>query len=237
MKNVLSALLLVILILVPAAAWAGPVYALRDGRVYADGARLDWEVRASPGGRLRHWTVWSRPGEDEGENVVVFFNNEGRSAGELVFEGQFRDLIWNPDGSRLALAYGSGVRPDIFYTVYGADLKPESEELSGLADNFQWLDPARLVYVRTDGIRENGAFPGLGYGLELSVVLYDCAARRETPLRTATDTANFYLASVAPDGRMATLVEESVAAPADWGVEDKIKTRELEVPVPAAKNE
>ena len=60
--------------------------------------------------------------------------------------------------------YGSGVRPDIFYIIYWANLKPQSEELGGLADGLQWADAARLVYTRTDSHRENCTFFGLACG-------------------------------------------------------------------------
>ena len=97
----------------------------------------------------------------------------------------------------------------------------------------EWLDDGfRFVLTHIDGTRDNGFFPGLSYGLRLSVILYDSALNELIMLKKATDTKNFSFSSISK-GKV-NIKETSVKSVKDWNVEDKIKERNISVPRPAA---
>ena len=149
-------------------------------------------------------------------------------------ENEYQDLLWSPAGDRLILVRGSGARPDMFFDVYAEGMEKQAE-FSGLREEIAWLDDGmRIVFTRIDGIREGGAFPGLSYGLQLSVILYDSAVEETIPLKEASVTKNFSFVSVSEDGEKITVLETSVRSPNDWADEEKIDEREISVPVPAA---
>ena len=92
----------------------------------------------------------------------------------------------------------------------------------------------RFVFTRIDDIREGVPPSDLPYGLKLSAVLYDSAIEEAIPLKESTDTKNFSFDSVSEDGEHIALTETSVQSSKDWGEEEKIKEREIKVPMPAA---
>jgi hypothetical protein len=103
-------------------------------------------------------------------------------------------------------------------------------EFARIRGQIRWTGNGRFMFTGIDdGIRDGGSFHGLGYGLRLSVVMYDAAARRTVILKEATDTENFSLLSVADDGSEAAVLEESVISEKYWSEERKIKRREVRI--------
>ena len=217
-------------------------FALVNGRVQKDGTPLDCEVYDIPSGLdngIANWAVIGTGTSDavtEKETGVWFFGSEGEFMTFIPLdnENEYQDLLWSPAGDRLILVRGSGARPDMFFDVYAEGMEKQAE-FSGLREEIAWLDDGmRIVFTRIDGIREGGAFPGLSYGLQLSVVLYDSAVEETIPLKEASVTKNFSFVSVSEDGEKITILETSVRSPKDWAGEEKINEREISVPVPAA---
>jgi hypothetical protein len=110
----------------------------------------------------------------------------------------------------------------------------KTAELAGVCGSFAWVDGVRFLFTRIDDIREGGSFPGLGYGLRVSAVMYDTAISEEIVLKKATDKQNFWTGKVSSDGTSVTVTEESVKSEKDWSNENKIKKREIKVKIPAA---
>jgi hypothetical protein len=97
-----------------------------------------------------------------------------------------------------------------------------------------WVDPVRFVLTRIDDTRdtEDGVYSA--YSLRVSVVMYDAAASETTVLKEATDTKNFWFDEVTNDGGALRIRESSVESEKDWGDEEKISERAIEVEIPAA---
>jgi hypothetical protein len=94
--------------------------------------------------------------------------------------------------------------------------------------------PAKLAKPDEDKPLNVGAFRNLGYGLRLSVTMYDTAAKEAVILKNATDTQNFSLLSVSGDsGEMKLLIaEQRVSRERDWDNEAKIQNLEIEIEIP-----
>ena len=90
----------------------------------------------------------------------------------------------------------------------------------------------RFAFTRIDGVRDEGSSDNLGYGLKLSAVLYDSALEEETVLKEATDTQSFRFRGIG--GENIEIAEEYVESPKDWGDDEKIKEREIKVPISPA---
>ena len=126
------------------------------------------------------------------------------------------------------------MRPDVFFELYAEGMEKKAE-FSGMLGQIEWLeDGMRFVFTRIDDIREGGAEPGVSIGWKLSAILYDSAIEEAIPLKESTDTKNFSFDSVSEDGEHIALTETSVQSSKDWGEEEKIKEREIKVPMPAA---
>ena len=149
-------------------------------------------------------------------------------------------VVSSPDGEKFVLVSGSGIRPDMFFEVYGeTDGKREKlAEFAGVRGQLAWVDPLRFVFTLIDegddDIREGGRFHGLMYGLYLSVAVYDTATKEMTVLKKATETQNFSFGEVVENGNAVTVLEESVKSQEDWADEEKIETRRIHVEIPPA---
>ncbi len=223
-------------------AFRPDAYSLRDGRVFLDEKALDCEVHEVPAGLDNGITHWAVIGKGFSEDVtqeetgVWFFGPEGMIVTfiPLESENEYQDLLWSPAGDRLVLARGSGIRPDLFFDVFGEGME-KIAEFSGLRGEAAWLeDGMRFVFTRIDDIREGGCFPGLSYGLKVSAVLYDSALEETIPLKEAGETRNYTFLSVSPDGMEIRISETAVLSPDGWSDMEKWKEREVTVPVPAA---
>ena len=153
------------------------------------------------------------------------------SAPEVEIDEE-EETIFSPDGERFVLVTGSGIRPDITYEVYGEGGE-KLAEFDGIRGMLEWIDPVRFVFTRIDDTREGegGTFINVW---RVSVIMYDTAIREEIVLKEATDTKNFWFDEVIEDGAAVTATEEYVKSEKDWTDEDKIKTREIRVEIPAA---
>ena len=218
------------------AAQDGPPYSVKDGRVYADGEELDAEVYEAPKGLdngIKYWAALE--GGDESETGVWFFTSDGQANGFIPLDSpyEYQDLLWSPDGGQLLLATGSGMRADMFFTLYGEGME-QKVEIPGVRGSAAWVDPLRFVLTRIDDPRADEDGVILEYeSYKTSAVLYDSAADDETILGESSGTQDFAIGEVTDDGKI-VIIESYVDSPKDWADEDKIKTRETTVEVPAA---
>ena len=217
-------------------------FSFRDGRLHKDETPLDCEVYDIPDGLdngIACWTVIGTGTSDavtEKETGVWFFGYEGEFVTFIPMdsENEYQDLIWSCAGDRLILVRGSDTRPDMFFDVYVEGMEKQAE-FSGLREEILWLDDGmRIIFTRIDGIREEGTFPGLSCGLELSVVLHDSAVNDTIPLKVATPTKNYPSFSISEDGDQITILETSVSSTGDWEKDEEIRERKIRVPMPAA---
>jgi hypothetical protein len=225
-------------------------YTLKGGHVYRGDEKLRCEVHDVPentANGIKAWAVIGAGSSDsvtEADTGVWFFGGGAVMFIPLDSEHECQDLIWSPAGDRLVLVRGSGVRPDVFYELYtlpdegAGDAGPFNKEkeagFSGMLGEVSWLeDGMRFAFTRIDDARR-GEPADNPHWLRLSAVLHDSAVGETIALKESTDTQNFRFGSVSPDGGDIVLSEEYVESPEDWGDEDKVKTREISVPVPAA---
>lgn len=208
-------------------------YAIKEGKVYNGTEEVACELREAPSGldmAIAYWTTT--------DGAVLFFAKDGAIIADISDEdlglGGLVDIAWSMDGSRLVLVDASGVRN--FYVnayIYGKGMKREKGDITTLReDGFFWIDGTRLVFTQVGALREGGAFPM--NDVKLSVALYDAATGETTLLKEASDKHNFVFSSVSDDGEEITITEFSVTAPDDWADEEKTKTRDITIPVPAA---
>jgi hypothetical protein len=172
----------------------------------------------------------------ENETGVWFFTESGGALTFVPLESEYecQGVIFSPGGGSFVLVKGSGARPDMSFEVYGEGTE-KMAEFGGIRGEIEWVDPVRFVFTSIgEDTREGGSFLNLSYGLYLSVSMYDTAAKELTVLKEATATRNFTLGSMTEDGSAVTVVEQSVKSEKDWADEDKIKTREIQVEIPAA---
>jgi hypothetical protein len=218
------------------------VFTLKDGRVYKEDAEIDarsvGEVPSGVEGPLRYWAAFGPDASkavSENETGVWFFSGSGEALTFLPLESEYecQGIIFSSDGERFLLESGSGMRPDMTYILYKLPAMEKSAEIAGLRENAVWIDPMRFVMTRIDDIRD-GSFANLGYGLRVSVVMYDSAASETVILKEATDTRNYWLMEVIEDGGALSVIEESVKSQDDWGDEGKTEEREIRVEIPAA---
>jgi hypothetical protein len=206
-------------------------YSVRDGVLFRGVTPMkDTEIHEAGTQNALFWAVLSK--ESAGDAGVFFFAEDGICVNFLLLESVYecQGIIFSPDGERFVLERGSGVRPDLLFELYKFRGMKKEAEFAGIREQIGWIGNGRLVFTGIDeGIRDGGSFHGLGYGLRLSVVMYDAAARRTVILKEATDTENFSLLSVADDGSEAAVLEESVMSEKDWSEEGKIKRREVRI--------
>jgi hypothetical protein len=138
------------------------------------------------------------------------------------------------------------MRPDVSYELYTLfdesmeNTEPfnivKKAEFSGMRGEMAWTgDGIRFVFTRIDDTREEtGELANAPYWLRLSAVLYDSAVDETVVLKEATDTQNFRFTSLSEEDDNILLSEEYVKSPKDWADEDKVKTLEITVSVPAA---
>jgi hypothetical protein len=172
----------------------------------------------------------------EKETGVWFFGAEGdfMTFIPLESEHEYQGLLWSPAGDRLILVRGSGMRPDVFFELYAEGMEKKAE-FPGMRGEIQWLeDGMRFAFTRIDDTRdtEDGVFSA--YALKLSAILYDSAVGETIVLKEAAGTQNFRFGGISDDGEKISITEEYVKSPKDWGDGEKIKEREIEVPIPAA---
>jgi len=212
-------------------------FSLKDGKVYKYNREIDgvvWELAQKTKGSARFWSVL----DPESAPKVYFFSSEGAYLKfvPVEYESDVQDVIMSPGGGAFVLVGGSGMRPDVFFNVYSWEGAEKKAELRGMRGELEWFDEGRFAYTRieTGGVRE-GSFLNLAYGLRLSAAVYDVATKKETVLKEATETQNFYFSGLTDDGKNIQLTEEYVESPKDWGDEEKTKERKIKVPIPAAK--
>lgn len=215
---------------------------MENGQVYKNETLLDCEVYEVPSGLdndIKFWTVIGTGTSDvvTGEETGVWFFGEHGEYVTNIFlknEKEYQDLLWSPAGDRLVLVRGIEGEQDLVFELY-AEYMEKKAEFRGLRASLAWLeDGMRFVFTRIDDIREGVPPSDLPYGLKLSAVLYDSAIEETIPLKESTDTKNFSFDSVSEDGEHIALTETSVQSSKDWGEEEKIKEREIKVPMPAA---
>jgi hypothetical protein len=228
-----------------AAAFDISVFSLKDGRVYKGDKEIELpreveEAPAEAGGPIRFLAALGSDIDDavaEEETGVYFFTADGVCLTFVPLESayEYQGIFFSPDGAgeKFVLQTGSGMRPDMFFAVYGEGTE-KIAELAGMRGGCAWIDPVRFVFTRIDDTRETEDGVYIPFALRLSVVMFDTAMKEEFVLKEATATQNFWLGEVIEDGSAVTVLEDSVKSEKDWGDEDKIERREIRVEIPAA---
>jgi hypothetical protein len=221
------------------------VFSLRDGQVYKDGETVGcnvYEVPPDLNNGIKTWAALSEMSDVSGGGEVTeaeaglwFFGGEGEFMGFVPNDSVYgyADILWSPSGDRFALIYGSGMRADLFCDIY-VNMKKWAEFAVQRGCEGEWLgDGMRFVSTRIDDTRENGSpSQGTGFGVKLSVVLYDSPIDEMTVVKEATDTQNFAFAGISGDDIV--ISENYVKSPDDWADDEKVEMRKIKVPVPAA---
>ncbi|MDR0882923.1 MAG: hypothetical protein LBP55_10390 [Candidatus Adiutrix sp.] len=216
-------------------------FSLKNGRVRKDGKELDCEIYEMPRGIDNGIKTWAVIGTETSDTItqreagVWFFGGEGdfMTFIALESENEYQDIVWSPAGDRLVLVRGSGVRPDMFFDVYGEGMEKQAE-FSGMRGEIQWIDSGRIGFTRIDDVRDSGDGVYSPSLLRLSAVLYDSAINEATVLKESTDTQNYRFNGISKDGESIVISEYYVKNPKDWADEEKVKDRKITVPMPAA---
>ena len=218
------------------------IFSLKDGRVYRGETALDCVVHEVPDsidGPIRYWSAFGHDTSDEvkeNETGVWFFTGDGSFLTFITLDSEYeyQGLLLSPNGDRLVLVRG-GMRADVFFDVYGEGMEKQAE-LSGFRGEIAWVDSARFVFTRIDDIRED-MLAITRYAFKCSVIMYDAAEKKEIVLKEASDTQGFAFIATSEDGESVVISETSVESPKDWQDwenEEKIKEKEISVPIPAA---
>ncbi|MDR2613136.1 MAG: hypothetical protein LBG06_10075 [Deltaproteobacteria bacterium] len=209
-------------------------FKVSGGTVTRDGEPVgNAEVHPLEAGDLRAWSglddlaTGGRPG-------LYLFGEDGVCVGYLPLEdaAELQDMIFSGDGRHFVMVTGSGARDDVSFAFYRREGLEKLGDAVGVRHEIRWAGDGRLVYTRIDDIREGGAFPGLGYGLRLSVAMFDADSPGETVLLQSDDTRDYRLAGLVPGRDAAVATELSVGSPRDWGEADRIVSRTVEVAIP-----
>lgn len=214
-------------------------FVVRDGKVFRDGAELeDAQFNPVSSDFVYGWAVLTPSVSDlvgEDEMGVFFFAPGGGLLDVIPLDAEYgiHEIAFCPDGGeRFIFEDGSGSRADVFLNIYDASTMKKMAEYPGLRGSWMWIDPYRCVFTRIDDTREEGFGLGFGYGLKLSVVMYDVMMQEEFVLKQATDTANYVFQVV--DGDELVIDEEWVEKTADWDDLSKRHEKKIRIEVPAA---
>lgn len=219
-------------------------FSLKNGQVYKGEEQIEGEIQDVPQeieGDLRYWSIVGKDESSslaENETGVFFFSEDGEFMAFLPLESadECQDIIFSPDGSFFLLMSGSGIRADMTYILYEKKKMEEIIEIPGVRGSATWIDPGRFVMTRIDDGRETERGTFSMASLRLSAVMYDAAAEELLLLKEATGTKNYWFVELAEEGSL-VLREDSVKSEKDWGDEKKIKTREMKMKVPPAREE
>jgi hypothetical protein len=143
-------------------------------------------------------------------------------------------VTFSPDESYFLLMSGSGIRADMFFTLYDPRTMEQKVEIPGVRGSAKWIDAGRFVMTRIDDARETESGVFSMFSLRLSAVMYDTVAEETFALKEATATKNFWAGELTDDGASLVVREDSVKSEKDWDDEEKIKTREIKIEIPPA---
>ena len=177
------------------------------------------------------------PGMEGSEPGVLFFRgDEGKPAGFLPVEGaaDFCRAAFSPSGEKLLLSWGG--LPIKHLDLYFIDkdkgfVKKASFDTLGPP---VWVDAHRFAFGAVDrgkGPRAEGRFD-LWWS---SVMLHDSATGETAAVREANATKDYDVAGYDPEAGALNVTETFVKEAQDWEDEDKIDSREIAVPIPAAR--
>lgn len=136
-----------------------------------------------------------------------------------------RNLYFNPGADQVVLEVGTGIVGTYILTDM-ADVR--SFEVQGIGPCI-WTGPQRFVFTRFEN-KARGV-PAEVDG-RFSVEIYDPAVPGSVAVKKATPLSNFILKAV--EDTMIVMEEQYVDAVADWQDFDKVKSREIRVPISPA---
>ena len=234
-----------VLLICSASAW-GTVgdYIIRDDRVYRiAGGRQTLVEDASFDSAKTDAGLWSwllvdpdlSDGMKGAETGVYFFRGKEYApvfflpmehAGACMME-------FSPSGEKLLICHGEEVRQDLGYYVLEEAAQGFVKKGSFVsAGHAFWVDPHRFVFTAID--TKKGPRTKAGDDWWCSPSLYDTLEKELTVIIKATLTKNYFIGGYDDEGGTLDINESSVKNPKDWGNENKIKYKELTVPIPAA---
>ena len=169
------------------------------------------------------------------ESGVYFFRGEKdepasflpmKNAGACSME-------FSPSGKKLLICCGDEARQDLGYYVLDEAGKSWVRKASFVsAGHAFWVDPHRFVFTAID--TKKGTRSKAGDDWWCSPSLYDTLENELTVILKATSTKDYFIVGCDDEGGTLDINESSVKNPKDWGNENKIKYKELTVPIPAA---
>ena len=188
------------------------------------------------------WTYWLYVNPKEQKEMrgeakgLHFYSEHTKEYSFLPFDedASINGVHFSPDGERFIVEFVEyGENSNIGLAEYTfADLAPHfATEHAAMPP--LWVDRGRFVYSRYE--------PGTSRGLPeeyanewVSLVLYDVFFEEETMLKEGTETSSFFLLYFNEEGDI--VADESwVESTDDWAdPENKMNSREIVVPVPAA---
>ena len=234
-----------VLLICSASAW-GTVgdYIIRDDRVYRiAGGRQTLVEDASFDSAKTDAGLWSwllvdpdlSDGMKGAETGVYFFRGKEYApvfflpmehAGACMME-------FSPSGEKLLICHGEEVRQDLGYYVLEEAAQGFVKKGSFVsAGHAFWVDPHRFVFTAID--TKKGPRTKAGDDWWCSPSLYDTLEKELTVIIKATLTKNYFIGGYDDEGGTLDINKSSVKNPKDWGNENKIKYKELTVPIPAA---
>ncbi len=184
------------------------------------------------------WIYWLFVNPDVDESLkgetrgVHFYSDSTKKFSFLPLEKgrEINGIHFSPDGKRLIIESPGEDITLTLYTFADLELHFEAKKVEMVP---MWVDPARFIYSRYE--------PGTSRGVPddyadewISLVIYDVLSEKEAVLKAATKTSNFSLLYLNEKGDI--VADESwVKSAEDWAdPENKVKSREIVVPIPAA---
>ncbi len=218
-------------------------YILKDGNIYrVDGGKERLLEDESPQSGATDAGIWSwvqvdpeYEGMEGSEGGVYFFLGEDeKPAGFLPMESAGScELAFSPSGEKLLVNRSAGDKQDLGLYLVDAAKKTFVRQRSfvGIGVCF-WVDPHRFIYNRIDedrGIRKGSE--DIGW---YSAVLYDSVENAPVVIKEASATKNYLLAGFEHETGTLELHEVFVKDEKDWADGEKIDSREITAPIPAA---
>lgn len=236
----LLTLVTMVFLALPAMA-AQETYVIKEGaifRVKADGEAIELEEElgyCSTDNAMYSWLLVdpelseSMKGSESG---IYFFNELDESLGFLPFEGAaYCNVSLSPGADMITINFGTDVSQELLlYTMDGFEKKMTFQAVGDLS----WLDPCRFVFTMDDakkGSRGDALDQQKGW---LSVMMYDAAMEELFAISEATETEDYLLIGVNPEGEEVEVLKRWVKDVKDWGNDEKIKDATMSVPIPAA---
>ncbi len=168
------------------------------------------------------------------ESGVYFFRGEDDApAGFLPVKNAAACMLeFSPSGEKLLICRGDEAKQDLGYYVLDESGRFVEKASFVSAGHAFWIDPHRFLFTVIDA--KKGLRSKTGDDWWCSAALYDTVESELIVIKKATPLKNYIISGCDHEGGTMDITEGSVKIPRDWSKPDRIKYRELNVPIPAA---